>query len=66
MRYNAKILVTGTAVNQYWVEVEADSADEAERKIENGDYDIIDGYEVDYYDESLDQILEIEPDHETD
>ena len=66
MKYNAKILVTGTAVNQYWIEVEADSVDEAEKKIENEDYDIIDGYEVDYYDGSLDQILEIEPAHETD
>ena len=34
MKYNAKILVIGTAVNQYWVKVEADSADEAEKKIE--------------------------------
>ena len=66
MEYNAKILVTGTAVNQYWVKVEADSADEAKKKIENEDYDIIDGYEVDYYDGSLDEILEIEPTHETD
>ena len=44
MKYNAKILVTGTAVNQYWIEVEADSVNEAEKKIENGDYYIIDGY----------------------
>ena len=66
MKYNAKILVTGTVVNQYWVEVEADSVDEAEKKIENEDYNIIDDHEVDYYGGSLDEILEIEPTHETD
>ena len=66
MKYNAKIIVTGTVVDQYWIEVEADSTDEAEKKIEDGDYNIIDSYEVDYYDGGLDQILELEPDHETD
>jgi hypothetical protein len=66
MKYNAKIIVTGTVVNQYWIEVKADSIDEAEKKIEDGDYDIIDDYEVDYYDEGLDQILELELAHETD
>lgn len=29
MKYNAKIIVTGTVVDQYWIEVEADSTDEA-------------------------------------
>lgn len=66
MKYNAKIIVTETVVNQYWIEVKADSIDEAEKKIEDGDYDIIDDYEVDYYDEGLDQILELELAHETD
>jgi hypothetical protein len=66
MKYEAKIRTIGKVSQIEYVIVEADSGDEAEQLIKDGLYDTIDSYEVDYYDGEVDEILEIEPTHETD
>lgn len=66
MTYGAKIRTTGKVSQIEYVVVEADSADEAEQLIKDGLYNTIDSYEVDYYDGEVDEILEIEPNHEAD
>ena len=66
MKYGAKIRTIGKVSQIEYVIVEADSVDEAKQSIKDGLYNTIDSYEVDYYDGEVDEILEIEPNHETD
>ena len=67
MKYEAKIRTTGKISQIEYVTVEAESEDEAKQLIKDGLYDdVIDSYEIDYHEEDVDEILEIEPAHETD
>lgn len=65
MKYGAKIRTIGKVSQIEYVIVEADSIDEAKQSIKDGLYNTIDSYEVDYYDGEVDEILEIEPNYET-
>lgn len=61
MLYSAKIRTTSTIEEIFYVEVDADSGDEAEELIRSLDYEVVTSQDIDYYDTQVEEILEIEP-----